>query len=500
MHATRTASLVLGSLVLGSLVLVSLVVTFGAHAQDAPPGPARVTETELRNAQTAIERQLDAEGWVAADALLDPIEDRLVAWEDWAHAAQLGCQRAVLHLRQPHAMTTEYLREIRQDAGNGLASATDEPRRLACLRRVGLAFAHYAELPELGDVERRLARESAIVWISRARALHDDDALHQAYDAQPAELRAEIEALLTAIRGGPIARAVGVQANADALASALARAAYLQSPLRQGSCGQDSAVTPTRDGALMIVCVFEIYPLRGLSSIHPSERWLVEPTEGGVRAIAMMRDMDLRDGVRGMVHEVRTFQRLTAAQHGFDGYLFSWREGYELEGERRIESYVTVCDRTSGLCQRLDIGRDTCLPDLRARPQCTEGWEADTNVADGQLVLSRTRRPRRGARHDAFPADFELRHDLRRAMGVNAAREGTPVLVPDPPIGSHCRLVVTGRGATPARSSPSARGTSAGTVPNGTVIVPTDRRIGWVRALAPVDGWLPSSSVARTCD
>jgi hypothetical protein len=470
MHTIRTAS----------LVLFLLALDLDVHAQDAPPGPARVTEAELRNAQTAIDRQLDAEGWVAADALLDPIEDRLVAWEDWTHAGQLGCQRAVLHLRQPHAMTSDYLREIRQDAGNGLASATDEPRRLSCLRRVGLAFAHFAQLPELGEAERRLAEESAILWLSRARAIRDEPDLRAAYEALPAERRAEVEALITSLRGQPIAAVVGTQPSADALASALARAAYLQSPLRQGSCSVDPSVAPTRDGALMIVCVYEAYPLRGLSSIHPSERWLVEPIEGGVHAIAMMRDVDLRDGVRGMVHEVRTFQRLTTAQHGFDGYLFSWREGFELEGERRIESYVTVCDRSSGLCQRLDIGRDTCVADLRARPQCTEGWEADTNVEGGQLVLTRTRRPRRGARHDALPAELETRHD--------------------PPIGSHCRLVVTGRGATAARRTPSARGGSAGNVPSGTVIVPVDRRIGWVRALAPVDGWLPSASVARTCE
>ncbi|MFO0714611.1 MAG: hypothetical protein U0353_32520 [Sandaracinus sp.] len=480
-----------------------------AHAQEAaddetadeapPPGPPPVTATELRNAQTAIARELGSENWVAADALLDPLEDRLIATEDWQRVAQLGCDRAVLHLRQPLAMTSDYLREVRQDAGNGLAAATDDNRRFECFRLVGLSFAHFAALPELAARERDMAIDSAILFLSRARAIRDSAALRQSYEALPAERRAEIEALVSALRAQPLGRAVGTQPDADTLAAALARAAYLQSPLRQGSCSVDPAVTPTREGALAIVCVLEVYPLRGLSSIHASERYLVEPTEGGVRAIGMLRDVDLRDGVQGLVYEVRAFQRLTASQHGFDGYLYAWREGFELGGERRLASFVTICDRSTGLCQRVEIGRESCAPGAGGRPACTEGWEADATVEGGQLVLSRTRRPRRGARRDPLPAELAPRQDLRRSIGANASREATPELVSDPPIGRHCRLIVSGRAAV-ARATPAQGGASAGAVPHGMAVVPVDRRIGWVRVLSPVEGWLAARDVSRTCE
>lgn len=491
----------LALLVATLLAATGLESTPRAHAQDGPPAdmPREVTAAELRTAQTAIGRELGAENWVAADALLDPLEDRLTAWEDFPRLAQLGCERAVLHLRQPHAMTAEYLREVRQDAGNGVASATVEDRRFECFRLVGLSFAHYADIPELDAAVRRMALESAIVFLSRARASRDSAGLTQSYQAIPAELRTEVETLVSALRGQPVGRAVGAQRTPDELAAAIQRATWLQNPLRQSSCSVDPDVAPT-DGAMTIVCVYEAYPLRGLSSIHPMERFFVQPAEGGFRAVAFMRDMDLRDGAAGAVYEVRSFQRLAAARHGIDGYLFSWREGFELAGERRLESFVTVCDSVTGLCQRLDIGRDTCTADARGRPQCTEGWEADPSVQGGQLVLARARRPRRGARRDPMPPDLELRHDLRRQFGVNASREGTPMLVPDPPIGRHCRLVVQGRAAVTARTEPTVRAASAGNVPAETAVIPVDRRLGWVRIAAPVSVWVPSRSVARVCE
>ncbi len=483
------------------LLLAGLTWSAPISAQPPPPPPTpqEVSAAELRTAQTAIAREIGAENWVAADAVLDPLEDRLTALEDWQHLAQLGCERAVLHLRQPHAMTTDYLREVRQDAGNGLASATAEDRRFECYRLVGLSFAHYAEIPDLEPAVRRMALESATVFLSRARASRDSAGLTQSYQAIAAEVRQDVETLTSALRGQPVARAVGPQPTAEALAAAIQRATWLQNPLRQASCGVDPDVAPS-DGALTIVCVYEAYPLRGLSSLHPMERFFVQPSEGTFRAVGMMRDSDLRDGVAGAIYEVRAFQRLAAARHGIDGILYSWREGFELAGERRIESFVTVCDSTTGLCQRLDIGRDTCTADARGRPQCSEGWEADPSVQGGQLVLARARRPRRGARRDPMPTDLELRHDLRRQFGVNATREGTPMLVPDPPIGRHCRLVIQGRAAVAARTEPTVRASSAGNVPAESVVVPTDRRLGWVRIAAPVSGWVQSRSVARVCD
>jgi hypothetical protein len=490
------------ALLLGPLLAAAFVPR--AVAQDAPPPgmPPEVTAAELRTLQTAVGRALGAEDWTHADALLDPVEDRLRAWEDWAQLAQLGCERAVLHLRAPHAMSVEYLREVRAAAGNGLASAGEESRRFECLRLVGLSFQSYAALPELPDDVRGMALESAALFLSRARASRDSAALRQSYEAIPEPTRREVEALVSALRAQPVARAIGAQPSAEAVAAAIAHATYLQNPLRQASCGVDLDVPATREGAVTVLCVYEAYPLRGASSLYPTERFFVEAPAGGpARAIGMMRDMDLRDLGAGVVYEVRSFSRLTAAQHGFDGYLFSWREGYELGGERRIESFVTICDRTTGLCQRLDVGRDTCAPDARGRPSCSEGWEADVAVVGGRLTLARARRPRRGARRDPLPADLETSHDLRAQYGANATREGTPALVPDPPIGRHCRLVVRERGAgLTARATPSARGASAGNVPNETAVAPVDRRVGWVRITAPVAGWIPSRNLQRICD
>jgi hypothetical protein len=322
-------------------VLVSLGATFAlaARAQEPEPAePAPLSAAEQRSQWVAIGRSLDSEQWAAADAVLEPLVERLNYLEATDELDALRCMEQVVNLRtaNEYGSPANYFVLPKAFARKG-----KEAERYACARRLGLAYAAALARPNLLAIERQRAAENAAFWLHDALTLRPSPALRRLYAELPSEAQKLVQSL-PGLRKQSLRKAVGEQPSLEAVARAVDRIAWLRDPTRNMQCYYDA------------ITYMEAYEdstaLSVIECDHGRENFVVEPApSGALRIMASIRERDYGWCGTGMGHEHVSHTQLTPREHGFDGYLVVWNFTQE-DAWRAVEEQVgsttaTICSR-----------------------------------------------------------------------------------------------------------------------------------------------------------
>ncbi len=452
-RAVRQLALVLW---IGSLPALAL-------AQDAPdPDAWRALAARGRAA-------LEAGRYEEARAAFSEADDAL-AESEGLDRLEYACDRALAEL----ALGGSWSEVV------GEALSASAPRRAQCFARLGAALS--ASRPDV-----------AAIFLLRARAEGVDVEVPLAALQEP--VRVEAAARLAALDGGPLARAIPPQETPEALARAIAESVQLARPSRSASCSREDEAWDARSFGV-ITCSYADAPLRvEFGNRYPRESFIWERARGRVRAVASFASGADYDCEYGHEEPVRAMRRLTAREHGVDGWLltdldrWSWSEDGDEEREQ-ARRYAYACTRASGACVRVEAGMRDCVRAARGGERCTRAYDAEASVRDGRLSL----RARQG----------ELPEALREPVLLST-------LEPPPPASagattsrldmSGCRIEVHDeRPPLNVRARPSTRAPVVGTLADGTVVTPARGRDGsWVELRAPLRGWVWTRNLRRVC-
>ena len=487
-----------------------------ARAQE---GPTRLPEAEVRarvaEADALLTRGDAARAIGAYDALAEQLyqeyDAHLHQGNELATVGTFACRRGVARLQGEPFPT--HLRQISGDLGDGFAAQPTDAARAKCASAAGLALADAAdrasrEVPTgLTPEELRArpalleeARFRAAVWLSRARALHDAPAVRAAFDALPASARADFARLSTS---APVEAA-----DANALAHEVALWRYAADPTAYVGCEVDVERRVSRGG--MIHChVDRLVSGPGFNdgSPHFVDYFVRGPR--GVRYAGGAPHTPDFDCESGLVSSTRSWQALSAARDHLDGVLRVYREGSEDGPSVDMTVSADVCDLGQRRCVTYVLGRRRCEPDEATSARvCSEDWEVAARVSRGALTFRRVR--------GTLPTGASGAH-LTTAINLATLAAPTTAAAPEPlvstgpvaseqahgarALGGACHAeVIDPRPPLNVRAEPDQASAVAGTLPNGTRVVPRGRSHGFTRVEAPVAGWIWARNLRRVCD
>ncbi len=412
---------------------------------------------------------------------------------DWERVAeQLGAaarQLEDLEREDQHAFACELaaaeLRHGDDDAmarsrvADGIATARG-PRGPACHAMIADAYVAAGE-PELAAHHFLAALEAGASAEVRAR-----------YEALEPGLRRDAERLRRALQTRPLGEAIGAAATPEALSRAIEHGVERARPDRLASCSTMDAWR----GFGRIMCTYRDGPTPvafGAAS-YPLETFVYATSGGRARVVASYPSGTGYDCEAGHTVEDTGRTRLTAREHGVDGWLFRVRERVEpvLIGDEygaRERRLVYACDTRRGVCARVEEAAQSCVDTARQLNEC-RGYEGQASVRRGQLTI----RVDRGELPDGLrdPVDLSglsrplpAARDPRRAE--TRSMRGCQVVVRDsqPPLN--------------VRARPSARAAVVGSLEDGVAVTIATRAGAWARLSAPIAGYVWRRNLARVC-
>ncbi len=471
---------------------------------EAPPVmPAAEVRARVAAAEALLTRA-DAQGALAA---YDALERQLYESDQGEVTHSFACRQGVARLRA--APLDEAMVAVVKEFGTGLAVQTTDAGRATCASAAGLALADAATRAAQGiaagaptaATRERLAviddaRFRAAVWLKRARTLHDAPALRSAFEALPPSTLAD----LARLSAGPPTEA----ADEALLARDLARARYAADVTVMVDCALDPSGT-TRGGGF-IDCYATTLPEAGeMGSEYPHTLEYFVRVPHAVRYAGGATHMPGYDCEDGAVRETRSWSVLTAARDHLDGILHVYRDGGEADDYVDLNTTADVCSVAQRKCVTYRIGLRHCeAGDSDGALVCTQSWEAAAAVRRGTLTFRRLR--------GTFPTELsssilaspiDLSTFGAPAVTANVTLPtAAPLATPQTPAGTGaCHAEVADpRPPLNVRAEAIATSAIAGTLPNGTRVVPRGRQHGWTRVEAPIAGWIWARNLRRVCD